>query len=75
MKKFSYYWGLDFIKNKTVKKVARVVRDVGAVLLSGTPFGAPLLAVLGVAPTPEAGALVAAGAALLEAIRNQAKHE
>lgn len=74
MKSLSYYWGLDFIRNQKAKKVLRVLRDVGAVIVTGTPYGAPLLALLGVTPTPEAGAIVAAGAALLEAVRNQVKH-
>jgi len=75
MKNISHLLGLDFIKNQTVKKIARVVLNSGLVLLAGTPYGAPLLAVLGVVPGPDAAAIVATAGALLEGVRNAIKHQ
>lgn len=73
-KGLAYYWGLDFIANVTLKNTLRLVRDVGAVLLSATPAGAPILAILGIAPSATAAAAVAAASTLAEIIRSNAKH-
>ncbi len=67
--------GFDFIKNQTIRKVVRVMVNVGLAAVAGAnPASAPLLALIGLVPGP--GAVAAAGAILgaVEAVRNEVKH-
>lgn len=73
-KGIAYYWGLDFIANIPLKNTLRLIRDVGAVLLSATPAGAPILGILGITPSATAAAAVAAASTLAEIVRSQVKH-
>lgn len=74
IKGLSYIWGLDFINNRTAKKVLRIALNVAAAVAATTPAGGPLLAVLGITPSPTAGAIVGAALTLAEAVRNEVKH-
>lgn len=66
--------GFDFIKNKTVRGVVRVAANVGLALAATTPVGGPILAVMGVSPSPEAGAVLGAAQLIIEAVRGSVKH-
>jgi uncharacterized protein YjgD (DUF1641 family) len=74
MKSLAYIIGFDWIKNQTAKKVARILFNGGAVIAATNPLAAPLLAILGVIPSPEVAAAVTAILGALEAARNAIKH-
>lgn len=64
-----------WIKNETARKCVRLAFNVGLVFAASTPAAAPILAVLNLAPSPEAGAIVSAVSVILEAVRNTTKPE
>ena len=67
--------GFDWIKNATVKKVVRLMFNAGLVLAATNPAAAPILAVLGLVPSPEVAAVVTAILGTIEATRNAVKHD
>ena len=65
--------GFAWIKNHRVRKVVRLVANVGIVLASQTPAGAVILSIVGVTTPTEAASVATAGVALFEAVRGELK--
>lgn len=66
--------GFDWIANQTLKKIVRLLFNCGLVFAAATPVGAPVLAILGIAPSATASAIVGGVLAVVESIRNEVKH-
>lgn len=68
------FLGFDFIKNKTLRGIVRVMATAGIALASTSPQGAALLGALGVEPSAAAVAVITALGGL-EGIRGRLKHK
>lgn len=74
MKSISHLLGFDFIKNKTLRGIVRVVATAGIAVASTTPLGGAILAAAGVTPSAGAIAIITALGGL-EGLRGLVKHK
>lgn len=64
--------GFAWIKNETLRKTVRLAFNVGLVIVAAQPGFAPVLAVIGITPGPEAQAVAGAVGIIAEAVRGLA---
>lgn len=74
MKPIAGLLGFDFIKNKTLRGVARVVSTAAICIAATTPQGAAVLTALGISPDATGLALIAALGGV-EGLRKIIKHK